>query len=114
MHHIHFELYSPVIEEVLELVHPDLGHADVVVPDLLSLDLNWTMLPGYLKNSLNLASLITDLVRGERPEDVPDARAGCDLNAAPAHPRLERHLEVLAAPDLHSCKTELWGNNSEV
>ena len=31
-------LYQPVVEEVLELVHPDLDNADVV-PDLLPLDL---------------------------------------------------------------------------
>ena len=39
-HNILFTLYQPVVEEVLELVHPDLGHANLVVPDLLALDLS--------------------------------------------------------------------------
>ena len=51
-----------------------------------------------------MAQFVADLVRGECPEDVADARAGRDLDAAAAHPRLERHLEVLAAPNLHACK----------
>ena len=70
---------SPVEEEVLELVHPDLGHPDVVEVD----------------------SLVLDLVRGEGPEDVTDPGARGDLDAAAAHPGLEGDLEVLASPNLH-------------
>jgi hypothetical protein len=42
------------------------------------------------------------LVRRALPEDVTDVGTRHDLQGAPAHPRLERQLQILAAPDVEA------------
>eukprot|EP00047_Mylnosiga_fluctuans_P025024 m.179574 g.179574 ORF g.179574 m.179574 type:complete len:579 (+) comp9984_c0_seq2:44-1780(+) len=49
-----------------------------------------------------LLGVLLECVRALRAEDVPDTRARDDLQLAAAHPDSERHLEVLAAPRVHT------------
>lgn len=71
---------SPIKVEIFELVHPNVGHSDIIIGHVL---------------------LRIDFVRRPRPEHVSDSRARRYLDATAAHPSLETHLEILAAPNLH-------------
>ena len=68
------------VEKSLEVVHPDLGH------------------PG----GVDAVTVVGDVVRMERSEDVADMTAGMDLHAAATPPHPEGELQVLAAPAEHS------------
>lgn len=73
---------DPLVVVLLVLVEPDLGQADGVP----------------LENVDSRAPL----VGGALAEDVAHVGARHDLQGAPAHPRLEGELEVLAAPDVEA------------